>query len=182
VAGEKNGASPFVFFSVLRDSTSGEARMFLDPYFKRWRGFLEGPVGSKLNDVGLLTLRLGFGLSMMLNHGYGKFQKLIGGGPIAFDDPFGLGMTASFALAMFAEFFCSMLLVMGLATRLALTQLIATMSVAFFIHHRADPFQVKELAFLYLLAYAGLLFAGPGRLSIDAWLIGNCYCKSKRVL
>lgn len=151
--------------------------MILDPVFKKWRTFLEGPIGSKLPDVGLLLLRLGFGLRMMLGHGLGKLQGY-STGAATFPDPLGVGHQLSMTLAVGAEFFCSALLILGLATRLALTQLIATMAVAFFIVHAKDGMQVKELALVYLMTYVGLFITGPGRLSLDAWLIGTCYCKT----
>lgn len=151
--------------------------MMFDSLFKKWRVFLDGPVGSKLGDVGLLVMRLGFGLSMMLGHGLGKLQGY-SAGAATFPDPLGVGNQLSMTLAVFAEFFCSALLILGLATRLALTQLIATMAVAFFIVHAKDPMKIKELALVYMIAYVGMLFAGPGRLSIDAWLIGRCYCSN----
>lgn len=155
--------------------------MILDPVFKKWRTFLEGPVGSKLTDVGLLLIRVGFGFSMMLGHGLGKLQAY-DTLKTGFPDPLGVGAQASLTLAVFAEVVCSGLLIAGLATRLALTQLIATMAVAFFIIHGSDPMAKKELALVYLMVYVGLFFTGPGRLSIDAWLIGNCYCSKKREL
>lgn len=154
--------------------------MVLDPVFKKWRTFLEGPVGSKLTDIGLLLLRIGFGITM-ITHGWGKLQAYEGL-KSSFPDPLGVGSQASLTLAVFAEFFCSILLIAGFATRLALTQLIATMAVAFFIVHGADPMQKKELALVYLMLYIGLFVAGPGRLSVDAWLIGNCFCSKKREL
>lgn len=149
--------------------------MMLDPLFKKWRVFLESPAGEKLPHVGLLILRIGFGAQMMLGHGLGKLQGY-SAGAATFPDPLGVGNQLSMTLAVFAEFFCSALLILGLATRLALTQLIATMAVAFFIVHAKDPMKVKELALVYLIAYVGMFIAGPGRLSVDAWLIGNCYC------
>lgn len=155
--------------------------MFLDPLFKKWRTFLEGPLGSTLPDVGLLVLRLGLGLTMLISHGWGKYQNF-SVMATKFPDPLGVGSQLSLTLAVFAEVVCSALIVLGLATRLALTQLIATMVVAFFIIHANDPFQKKELAFMYLIGYVALFITGPGRLSIDAWLIGNCLCKKKRQL
>src|SRR5690554_5549119 len=77
----------------------------------------------QLKDVGLLILRVSLGLSMLLGHGLLKWVKLIEGGEIHFADPFGLGVTVSLILAVFAEVFCSALLVFGLLTRLALIPL-----------------------------------------------------------
>ncbi|MCE4564010.1 DoxX family protein [Maribellus sp. CM-23] len=116
----------------------------------------------------LLILRVGTG-AFMLTHGYPKLQRLLSG-EFQFADPFGLGPGISLGLAVFAEFFCSILLILGLGTRLATIPLIVTMSVAAFIAHGADPFARKEMALLYLLSYVVLLFSGPGKISVDQLL------------
>ena len=106
----------------------------------------------------------------MLTHGLGKWSKLQGPEPIAFADPFGIGMTPSLALTVFAEVVCSFLLIIGFFTRLATIPLIITMAVAIFIIHASDEFGKKEMAVLYLLIYVSLLLAGAGKYSIDSRL------------
>lgn len=121
-------------------------------------------------DLGLLLLRIGAG-GLMLTHGTPKLIKLFGGEEIAFADPFGLGMGVTLALAVFAEFICSILLIVGLGTRLAAIPLMITMAVAAFLVHAADPFQRKELAIIYLLVFTVLLITGAGKHSLDFyWL------------
>lgn len=121
-------------------------------------------------DLGLLILRLGFGVPIALEHGW---PKLMGYGERAakFADPIGLGPELSLTLAIFGELACGVLLALGLFGRLASIPLVITMGVAFFLHHAGDPFGDRELAFLYLSAFAVLLVAGPGRFSLDRlWL------------
>ena len=113
--------------------------------------FDPGNYPQKVNFA-LLILRVAIGI-FMLTHGMGKLYKLFGDEPIAFADPIGIGETASLVLAVFAEVFCSVLLIFGLATRLAAIPLIITMFVAGFIVHAGDEFRVKEMAFLYLVVY-----------------------------
>lgn len=120
-------------------------------------------------DLGLLLLRIAFGLMMMV-HGFQKLSQF-SEMSATFPDPFGIGSTASLGLAVFAEFFCSILLIFGLLTPLALVPLIVTMLVAIFYAHSSDPWQKKELAVAYLTVYVALLAAGPGRFSIDARLL-----------
>lgn len=117
-------------------------------------------------NIALLLLRLTAGI-LMLTHGMGKLNLLLGSEPIAFPDPLGVGATASLALTVFAEVFCSVLLILGLATRLSVIPLIITMLVAFFIIHSADPLSAKELPLFYLVIYVALGIAGAGQFSID---------------
>lgn len=119
-------------------------------------------------DYGLLVLRLAFGFSMIYGHGWGKLTRLFGSEEIQFADPFGLGPAVSLSLAVFAEFFCSLLLMAGLFTRAALLPLIFTMATAFFTVHLNDEFGQQEKAILYGFAFVSLFLTGPGRLSMDA--------------
>lgn len=122
-------------------------------------------------DIGLLVMRLGFGAFMILGHGWPKLMMVLGDAPIQFPDPIGLGSTASVYAAIFAELFCSILIVIGFQTRLAATVLATTMLVAGLIFHASDPFVGKtELPLMYALFYLGILGTGPGRFSLDSIL------------
>jgi putative oxidoreductase len=129
---------------------------------------------SMLTDFALLLLRGALGLTMLLLHGMTKvkdFSKLSGD----FPDPLHVGHTASLALVVFAEAICSVLLVVGLATRFAALVLAINMSVAFFIVLQGaftGPHS-GEIAFIYLAGYAALLFAGAGKFSVDKVVFGK---------
>jgi len=124
---------------------------------------------TKLNNtsvhLSLLLLRLAAG-GFMLTHGFPKLKRLMAG-EMQFGDPLGLGPEISLVLAVFAEFLCSILILLGLGTRLAVIPLIVTMAVAAFIAHGADPFGRKELALFYLVSYVVLLLSGSGKFSVD---------------
>lgn len=122
----------------------------------------------------LLVIRIAVA-AFMLTHGYPKLQKLLAGGEIQFGDPIGVGVHTSLVLAVFAEFVCSILIFLGLATRLATLPLIVTMAIAVFIVHAADPFVNKELGLLYLLIYLVLLVVGAGKYSIDQLISRNSH-------
>lgn len=117
-------------------------------------------------DAALLIARMGIG-AMMLTHGLPKLAMLFSGEPVQFLPFMGLSPELSLSLAVFAEVFCSVLLMLGLGTRLAVLPLITTMLVALFTVHAADAFAKQEPAFHYLLVYVVLLFAGSGRYSVD---------------
>lgn len=121
-------------------------------------------------DIARLLLRLVFGLSMILGHGWPKLMKLTGDGPVSFGDPIGVGPLPSLFLAIFAEVLCAALLVVGWLTRAAAVPLIITMLVAVFIVHVTDPFAKMEMGILYLCAYLVIFILGPGRYSLDAML------------
>ena len=82
----------------------------------------------------------------------------------------GLGSRLSLSLTIGAEFFCSLLLVVGLLTRFSLIPLMVAMLVAVFQAHHGEIFGDGQTAFLYLSTYVALLFTGPGKFSADGIL------------
>ena len=120
-------------------------------------------------DAGLLLLRATAGLLMLTQHGWGKLQSYSDKAD-TWADPIGLGGPTSLALAIFAEVFCSLLVSIGLATRLAAIPLVITMLVAAGIVHWDDPFGKKEFALLFLVPFLTLILTGAGRYSVDGWL------------
>ena len=129
--------------------------------------FLKIQLPDESRDYGLLIIRLAAGFFMIYGHGYGKLTRLFGPDEISFADPFGLGPVITLTFAVFAEFFCAILVMIGLFTRAALIPLIITMATAFFFVHLTDDFGSQEKSLLYLFIFIGLFFTGPGRISID---------------
>ena len=119
-------------------------------------------------DWGLLVLRLGAAGLLFYGHG---LPKLLHFGERAgkFSDPIGVGSAASLSLVVFAEVLCSVLVALGLATRLAAIPIVTFFAIAVFIHHAADPWPKKELALIFALPFVTLLFTGPGLFSLDQW-------------
>jgi putative oxidoreductase len=120
---------------------------------------------SRYTNVWLLILRIGVSV-MMLTHGIPKLNRILQGN-FQFADPIGVGTSTSLVLAIFAEVGCSILISIGLITRLATIPPIITMLVAVFIQHAADPFGRKEVGLLYILIYLTILVFGPGKYSVD---------------
>lgn len=124
---------------------------------------------STAGSFGLLILRIFAGATMAIAHGWGKlkgFSEMSS----QFPDPIGVGSPTALGLAVFAEFFCSIAIVLGLFTRAAAIPLLITMLVAAFMIHGSDPFQKKELALFYGTVFLTLVFTGAGKFSIDAKL------------
>ena len=115
-----------------------------------------------------LILRVGFS-AMMLTHGWGKFLKIIEGN-WGFADPIGLGEEISLFLTVFAEFICSIILIIGYKSRLAAIPPAITMLVAAFIIHADDPFGKQEFPLLYFMGYVCIIILGSGQYSLDAAL------------
>jgi putative oxidoreductase len=124
--------------------------------------------GAKFNsvvgDVGLLVLRVFAGLSLSLAHGMAKLPP----SPQFVAGVTNLGFPSWAAyLSGFAEGICGLLLTAGFMTRPAALIIVINMSVAAFLQHANDPYQIKELALLFLSVAILFVCAGGGRFAVD---------------
>ncbi len=131
--------------------------------------FLSTQYSETAFNVAALLLRLTFGLLLCINHGFDKlihFSKL----EYTFADPFHIGHRWTLVCTIFSEVFCSLLLTLGLFTRIAALVLVIEFSVAAFLIHKGAPLATRELALLYLTASFAVLMVGPGRVSVDGMM------------
>jgi putative oxidoreductase len=121
--------------------------------------------GATPADLGLLAIRLYFGITLAVGHGWDKVADL--GkftGNLADKVPMAWLLGPAAGLSEFAG---GLLLAVGFFTRPAACFVMVTMLVAALHFHAADPFHKKELAFAYATVALALLIAGPGSLSVD---------------
>jgi len=143
-------------------------------------------------SLGLLILRLGMG-GMLATHGWGKVQMLLHDQSAAFGSHLGMSPMMSLSLVAFAEFVCAILVMAGLATRLAAIPIVINMAVAISTAHSKDPWSSeaayklflagttkypssKEPALMYLVPFLALVFTGAGAISLDAMFL----CRRKK--
>lgn len=128
-------------------------------------------------DLGLLCVRVFFGLTLAIGHGLDKvsnFERFnLAVDKLGIPFPQVLG-----SLAGLSEFLGGILLAVGFLSRGAAAAIGTVMIVAAFFVHIEDPFlctsmPCKELALCYGVAALGLFLAGPGRLSVDYALLGR---------
>lgn len=116
-------------------------------------------------NIAMLVLRIGLA-GLMLPHGYDKLVHFA-----TYKKDFlnflGIGSTLSLTLLIFAEFFCSLFLLVGLFSRLCVIPLIVAMCVALFKAHNAEIFGDGEHAALFITGFLVILLVGPGRISAD---------------
>ncbi|MCO5229966.1 MAG: DoxX family protein [Chitinophagales bacterium] len=119
-----------------------------------------------LKDLGLLIFRVGISFYMIKNHGLGKFQTVINGGDIPFENAIlGLSPAMEFYLVTFAEFIVSIFIVLGLFTRLSALVLFFAMAVASYFMLKMG--NSMESPMLYCLSYIAMMAVGAGNISLD---------------
>jgi putative oxidoreductase len=131
---------------------------------------------ERYRDIGLLLIRIGFGLGFLFYHGWGKLT----GGPERWADiggamqyvGIGFGHTFFGFMAAFSESVGGVLFALGLFFRPVCALLFFTMFVATIQHYasgRGNPAHAAKNIFLFL----GLMFVGPGKYSLDALIAGK---------
>ena len=127
------------------------------------------------SDAGLLLLRIGTGLILFLRHGWEKVSQLTLSNP-HFPDPLHIGHNTTWVLAMLSDGICSLLIILGVGTRWLSLYCFFNIFIAWsLIHHftflgKTPGADHGELIAQYLVAFAVLMVAGPGRYSVDAKL------------
>ena len=116
-------------------------------------------------NIGMLILRGGMA-ALMIPHGFDKLQNFSKYSK-DFMNFLGTGQTVSFALLVFAEFFCACLVLLGLFTRLACIPLVIAMTVALVKAHKSQVFGEGEHATLFIIGFLTVLILGPGKISVD---------------
>ncbi len=131
---------------------------------------------AKYRDLGLVLLRVGVGLGFTYFHGWGKLVggpetwERVGGAMRHFG--IGFGYTTFGFLGALSESVGGLLIATGFLFRPAALFLMLTMVVATNSHlstGQGTPAHAFKNAWLFL----GLFFVGPGRYSVDHWLLAR---------
>jgi putative oxidoreductase len=131
--------------------------------------FTSTSYSSAAFNMAMLLLRVCFGVVLMVKHGFAKvmnFATL----EHTFYNFLGLGPKFSLILILFAEIFCSLMIVLGLFTRWACIPIIIAMAVVIFGADAGKDLLDSELALFYLTAFVTILFCGPGSVSVDGMI------------
>lgn len=118
----------------------------------------------KLSDIAFLFLRVSGSFFILILHGmpkifsYSEELKII-------EDPFGIGSGVTLMLAIFAEVFCPIFIIIGVFTRLACIPIIFLLLVSLLVVHPSWSIQEAQFAWLYVIIFLTIIISGSGSIS-----------------
>ena len=124
--------------------------------------------------MAVLAFRILLMLELFRVHGLKKF-RLKDGEKEHVPNPLGLPEGMNNFMAMFSDTVVPLFVAFGLGTRLFLLPSIGVTAIGYFVVHRKDSIEVRDVPYMYTLAMLFLWFIGPGTLSIDHYLFQLFY-------
>ena len=128
-------------------------------------------------DMGILALRVFVLGALFMKHGTPKlfdFNTELHWEGAAYPSVFGLGAVGTLLIAAFADGICSLLVVLGLATRWAALFSGCSLVVGWGMVHgfaiRGTEGRIAETISLYIIACVAIFLLGPGKYSIEAMI------------
>ncbi len=125
--------------------------------------------GSPLNNAALLVYRILLAIELFRVHGMKKFKGKKGQGE-NIPNPLKLPAGLNNFVAIFAEIIAPFLIIAGIGTRLVVLPVIGITAIGYFIVHRKDNIEVRDIPYMYTLSFLLLLILGAGTYSIDAYV------------
>ncbi|EDM35200.1 hypothetical protein PBAL39_17001 [Pedobacter sp. BAL39] len=135
---------------------------------------LYSDLGSDINNLVILIFRVLLMLELFRVHGLKKF-RLVGGEKEHVPNPLGLPDRLNGLVATFSDTVVPFFVMAGLGTRLFLLPAIGVTAIGYFVVHRNDPVEVRDVPYMYTLAMLTLWVLGAGTYSLDTYLLNTLF-------
>lgn len=130
---------------------------------------LYSDAGSMLNNWALFGFRILLAVELFRVHGMKKFRGN-GGQPEIVPNPLHLPQKLNALVATFSDTVVPLLVIFGIATRLVILPTIGVTAIGYFVVHRNDSVEVRDVPYIYTLCFLFLLCIGAGSISADHYL------------
>jgi len=130
---------------------------------------LYSDLGSAFNNGALLLFRILLALELFRVHGMKKF-RIENGRREHVPNPLGLPDKLNGLVATFSDTVVPFLVMLGVATRLVILPAIGVTAIGYFVVHRNDSLEVRDVPYMYTLCLLFILALGAGTYSIDHYL------------
>ncbi|MCS3870328.1 putative oxidoreductase [Chryseobacterium ginsenosidimutans] len=131
---------------------------------------LSSDLGTSFNDIAFLIFRVLLAVELFRVHGLKKFRIENGQKEIV-PNPLGLPDKINALVASFSDLVVPFLIILGLGTRLAVLPTIGVTAIGYFVVHRKDSLEVRDVPYMYTLSLLLILALGAGKYSLDYYLL-----------
>jgi len=131
---------------------------------------LHSDLGSSFNNSAMLVFRVLLALELFRVHGLKKF-RVENGQKEHVPNPLHLPEKLNGLVATFSDTVVPFLMMLGIGTRLVLLPTIGVTAIGYFVVHRNDSVEVRDVPYMYTLSLLFVLALGAGTFSIDHYLL-----------
>ncbi|HEX8016664.1 MAG TPA: DoxX family protein [Flavobacterium sp.] len=131
---------------------------------------LYSDLGSALSNAALLAFRVLLAVELFRVHGMKKFRTE-NGQKEQVPNPLHLPEKLNGLVAAFSDTVVPIFIILGLGTRLAVLPTIGVTAVGYFVVHRKDSPEVRDVPYMYTLSLLLILALGAGKYSLDYYLL-----------
>jgi putative oxidoreductase len=131
---------------------------------------LNSDLGNSFNNAALLAFRVLLAIELFTVHGMKKF-RVENGQKEQVPNPLHLPEKLNGLVAIFSDTVIPFFIILGLGTRLAVLPTIGVTAIGYFVVHRNDSLEVRDVPYMYTLSLLLLLALGAGTYSLDYYLL-----------
>ena len=135
---------------------------------------LYSDLGSSLSNWAMLAFRMLLAIELFRVHGMKKFRGN-NGKPEVVPNPLGLPQGLNNLIATISDTVVPVLVILGVFTRLAVLPTIGITAVGYFVVHKNDSIEVRDVPYMYTICFLLLLATGPGSISLDQYLFNHFF-------
>ncbi|QES90071.1 DoxX family protein [Rhizosphaericola mali] len=139
---------------------------------------LSSDLGNIKNNLAVLIFRFLLALELFRVHGMKKF-RVENGQKEHVPNPLGLPDKLNGLIATFSDTVVPFLMMMGLGTRLVVLPTIGVTAIGYFVVHRHDNIEIRDVPYMYTLSLLFLLVLGAGTYSFDQVILEHIISKNQ---
>ena len=131
---------------------------------------LYSDLGTAFNNAALLVFRILLAVELFRVHGMKKF-RVENGQKEHVPNPLHLPEKLNGFVATFSDTVVPFFIILGLGTRLAVLPTIGVTAIGYFVVHKNDSLEVRDVPYMYTLSLLLILALGAGKYSLDYYLL-----------
>ncbi len=131
---------------------------------------LYSDLGTAFSNGAFLLFRVLFAIELFRVHGLKKF-RVENGEKEHVPNPLHLPEKLNGLVATFSDTVVPFLIILGIGTRLVVLPTIGVTAIGYFVVHRKDSLEVRDVPYMYTLSLLLILALGAGTYSLDHYLL-----------